>query len=107
MEKKKRCWVLLISVVAFFVLCIHSSEAVDELNLTGIVRTVYAHSGLVTVDVKSQSCPGLRSFKFGDSIDLEGLEGKKISFSIDSSVCRRDEVYRIIAVSYMPEVTTR
>jgi hypothetical protein len=102
MEKKKRCWMLLIWVVAFFVLCIHSSEAVDELYLTGILRTVDANSGIVVVDVMSQSCPGLRRFKLDKITDLEGLEGKKISFSIDSSVCRRDEVYKITAVTQMP-----
>lgn len=107
MERKKRCWMFLIWVGAFLVLCIHSSEAVDELSLTGIIRTINAHSRTVFIDVKSQSCPGLRSFKFDSSIDLEDMEGKKISFSIDSSVCRRDEVYKIIAVSFIPEVRSQ
>jgi hypothetical protein len=107
MGRKKKYWMFLIWIVVFSVLSIHSSESVDELFLTGIVRTVNANSGIVVVDVKSQSCPGLRSFNFKNSTDLEGLEGKKISFSIDSSVCRSGEIYKIIAVTLMQEVRTK
>jgi hypothetical protein len=102
MGRKKKYWMFLIWIVAFSVLSIHSSEAVDELFLTGIVRTVDANSRIVVVDVKSQSCPGLRRFKLDKITDLEGLEGQKVSFSIDSSVCRRDEIYKIMAVTQMP-----
>ena len=107
MERKKKCWMLLISILAFSVLSIHSVEAVDELYLTGIVRTVYANSGMVTVDVKSHSCRGVRRFKFDNTLDMEGLEGKKISFSIDSSFCKAGGIYKITAMTLMQEVNSR
>jgi hypothetical protein len=107
MERKKTCWMLLISILAFSVLSIHSVEAVDELYLTGVVRTVYANSGLVIVDVKSHSCHGVRRFRFDNTLDMEGLEGKKISFSIDSSVCKAGGIYKITAMTVMQEVNSK
>jgi hypothetical protein len=107
MGKKKKWWMFLIWIVAFSVFCIHSSEAVDELYLSGILRTVNTNSGIVVVDVKSQSCPGVRRFNFDKSEDLEGMEGKKISFSINSSVCSSGEIYKIITVNLTTEVRTR
>jgi hypothetical protein len=99
MKKKKICWVLLIPILAFSVLSIHSVQAVDELYLTGIVRNVYLKSGLAVVDVKSQSCPGVRQFTFDSTVNMEGIEGKKISFSIDSSVCKIGGVYKIRTIT--------
>ena len=105
MKKKKKRWALLISILAFSVLSIHSVQAVDELYLTGIVRNVYLKSGLAVVDVKSQSCPGVRQFTFDNTVDMEGLEGKKISFSIDSSVCKIGGVYKIRKIALPLEVS--
>jgi hypothetical protein len=99
MERMKKCWVVLVSILVFSVLSIHSVQAVDELYLTGIVRNVYLKSGLAVVDVKSQSCPGVRQFTFDNTVDMEGLEGKKISFSIDSSVCKIGGVYKIRTIT--------
>lgn len=107
MERKKKCLPALILFLAFSVLNICSVGAVDELYLSGFLKSVDTKSGKVVVDVKSQSCPGVRRFNFDKSADLEGLEGKKISFSIDSSVCRRDEIHKIIAVTLMQEVRTK
>jgi hypothetical protein len=99
MKRKKICWVILVSILAFSVLSIHSAKAVDELYLTGIVRHVYLKSGLAVVDVMSQSCPGERHFTFDNTVEMEGLEGKKISFSIDSSVCKIGGGYKIRAIT--------
>ena len=105
MKRKKKCWMFLVSILAFSVLSIHSAKAVDELYLTGIVRNVYLKSGLAVVDVKSQSCPGVRQFTFDNTVDMEGLEGKKISFSIDSSVCKIGGVYKIRKIALPLEVS--
>jgi hypothetical protein len=107
MEREKKCWMLLIWIVAFSVLSIHSVEAVDELYLTGVIRSMDLRAGTVTVDVKSQSCKGMRRFRFDNTIDMEGLEGKKISFSIDSSVCKAGGIYKITAMTLMQEVNSR
>jgi hypothetical protein len=107
MSRREQSLILLMSFVAFLVLNIQSVNAKDELYLTGVVRTVYANSGLVLVDVKSKSCPGVRRFKFDNTLDMEGLEGKKISFSIDSSVCKAGVIYKIIAMTVVPEVNSK
>ncbi len=107
MEREKKCWMLLISIVVFSVLSIHSVEAVDELYLTGVIRSIDLRAGTVTVDVKSRSCKGVRRFKFDNTIDMEGLEGKKISFSIDSSVCKVGGIYKITAMTLVQEVNSR
>jgi hypothetical protein len=100
MKKKKMCWVLLVLILAFSVLSIHSVQAVDELYLTGIVRNVYLKSGLVVVDVKSQSCPGVRQFSVDNVYSLQGFEGGKISFSINSSSCKGSTIYKIITIRH-------
>ena len=100
MERMKKCWVVLVSILAFSVLSIHSVQAVDELYLTGIVRSVYLKSGLVVVDVKSQSCPGVRQFSVDNIYSLQGFEGGKISFSINSSSCKGSTIYKIITIGH-------
>jgi hypothetical protein len=107
MERKKKCLSALILFFVFSVLNICSVGAKDDLYLTGFLKSVDIKTGKVMVDVKSQSCPGLRRFNFDKSVELEGLEGRKISFSIDSSVCRRDEIHNIVAVTLMQEVKTK
>jgi hypothetical protein len=95
------------SVSLLLVLSNSPADAVDELNLTGIVHTVDLRSGMVVIDVKSESCKGLRRFRSDDPSDLKELEGIKVSFSINSSVCKAGEIYKITAVTPVPEVRTR
>lgn len=72
-------------------------SAADELYLNGVVQSVDVKSGTIVVDVKSQSCPGLRRFSVGNAAGLEGLEGEKVSFSINGSNCRSGAMYKIIS----------
>jgi len=83
------------------------AEAVDELNLTGVLHNIESKSHIVTVQVQSRSCSGMRRFRIDDPSILEGHEGKKISFSIDSSVCRAGEIYKITSVAPILEVRPR
>lgn len=93
--RKKQC---LISFVLMFIslfLNICSVNASDELFLTGVVRSVNSKSGMVIMDVKSEVCHGVRSFMVDDISILDGLTGKKISFFIDSSICKADKLYKM------------
>ena len=96
-----------LAISLFFPLMSAPAEAVDELNLTGILHSVDMRSHIVVVQVKSGSCSGQRKFIIDDPSSLEGLEGKKISFSINSSVCRAGEIYKITSVSPFLEVKPR
>jgi hypothetical protein len=98
MERNKKGWVVLILIVAFSFLSIYSTEAADELYLTGILKSVDIISGTVMVDVKSQNCYGFKRFKVDNASELRGLEGKRISFSIDSPACKGGTLYKIISV---------
>jgi hypothetical protein len=104
MERKKKFWVLLILILVFSALSIYSAGAVDELYLTGVVMSIDLKSGTVLVDVKSHSCKGLHKFRVDNAQELEGLYGKKISFSINSSVCSASEIYKIVTITVEPEV---
>jgi hypothetical protein len=92
---KKHSYIFFILMFLFTVLNICSVNALDELFLTGVVRSVDSKSGIVIVDVKSEGCHGVRSFRVDNVSDLDGLEGKKISFFINSSTCKGDEVYKM------------
>jgi len=70
--------------------------AVDDLYLTGTIKSVNAATGIVTVDVTSSSCFGMRVFK-ADRLDkLEEYIDKRASFFIDSSRCNVKETYTIL-----------
>lgn len=72
------------------------AAAVDELYLTGTIKSVNAATGIVMVDVTSSSCFGMRVFK-ADRIDkLEGYIDTRASFFIDSSRCNVKETYTIL-----------
>lgn len=97
MRKIKR-WYCLFWVLMFMslMLNIYPVYSVDELLLSGIVKSVDYKSKIVIVDVKSKSCPGMRSFKVEDISKMESSIGKEISFKIDSSTCMGDTVYKMI-----------
>jgi hypothetical protein len=90
-----------LSLFLFVVLSSHvlvtSAPATDELFLAGIVKGIDQQTGIITVDVKSESCRGVRHFKLIDASTLKDTQpGKKISFRIDSAACKSDIVYKMI-----------
>jgi len=85
----------LVPVISSLILMSSPLIAGDELFLTGILRSVDPKSNTVVVDVLSQSCPGPRRFSVGNARVLQGREGGKVSFSINSSSCNGNVIYRI------------
>lgn len=72
---------------------------VDELYLTGFIKSYDREKGFIWVDVRSESCRGVREFKVPESVraDLEpSLIGQEISFFIDSSKCEPGRVYNML-----------
>lgn len=74
----------------------NASDTVDQLRLTGTIKSVNAITGLVTVDVVSSGCLGMRTFKADDFEKLEDYLEQIISFFIDSNTCEMKETYTII-----------
>ena len=72
------------------------ADAVDELYLTGTIKSVNAATGIVTVDVVSSSCSGMRVFKTDRLDKLEEYIDARVSFFIDSSKCNVKETYTIL-----------
>jgi len=107
MERKKKCCMLLVSILAFSVLSIHSVGAVDELYLVGVIMGIDLKAGTVLVDVKSHNCKGLHRFRVDDASALGGLEGRKISFGLDSSVCRSEVLQKLSVISVLREERTQ
>lgn len=74
-------------------------SALDNLSLGGIVRSVDKDNGIITLNVTSESCRGLRTFRVPDDAkdDLDdSLIGKRLLFSIDSAKCEKGKIYNII-----------
>jgi hypothetical protein len=96
---RKKIGVVLVSFI-LVALCVQTSRAVDNLSLTGFVKSFDNNSGIVRVDVTSESCKGLREFRMSD--DAKGaldasLIGNKVQFYINSATCERGKVYNIIS----------
>lgn len=98
-----KCFTGKVIVVSFcFLLALLLGDAVyavDGLSLTGYVKSVDAANLTVTLDVKSESCRGIRTFKAPSAArdDLNTLPiGTKLQFSIDSGDCKRDKTYTIV-----------
>ena len=89
-------------ILVFFILislCPQTSIAVDNLSLTGFVRSIDSNNGIISLDITSEGCRGPRSFKVPDDAkgDLDAsLIGKKLQFMIDSSKCERGRIYNIV-----------
>jgi len=89
-------------VLVFFILialCVQTGWAVDNLFLTGFVKSFNASSGVIRVDVTSESCKGIRELRVPDDAknDLDAsLIGEKLQFYIDSATCERGKVYNMI-----------
>lgn len=74
--------------------------ALDNLILTGFLRSFDSSSGIAKIDVTSEGCKGLREFKLPDDakgdIDTKLID-KSFTFQIDSSSCERSRIYNIVA----------
>ncbi len=93
----RRFITIITGITLLVLLNIHSAQAIDRLILSGVVKAVDYKSGIITVDVKSASCPGIKKFRVDDlSISDTSLIGKHISFPIDSSTCKGDTIYKIV-----------
>lgn len=93
--RKTQYGMLFILMVGLLFLFIHPVYASDELYLTGIVKDIDHNAKKVVVDVKSSSCHGIRTFTLDDASKLDDFVNQKIDFSIDSSTCKRGEVYKM------------
>jgi hypothetical protein len=79
----------------------HAADTVilDNLSLTGYVRSIDSSNGIITLDITSEGCRGPRSFRVPDDAkgDLDAsLVGKRLQFLIDSSRCERGRIYNIV-----------
>jgi len=93
---KKQFIKFLILTFLFLALSSYPAAGVDELFLSGVVKDIDYKSGLITVDVKSEGCRGLMKFRVDDISKFRSdLVGKDISFSIDSSTCKGDRIFKI------------
>lgn len=99
---KTRKVVLAITLAAgivFFLSTAFLSYAVDELVLHGVVQNINVAARVVTIDVKSGSCPGVRDFRVDDSSQLNsGMIGKSVTFKIDVSKCESYTIHRILSI---------
>ncbi|MCX7857616.1 MAG: hypothetical protein N2513_06515 [Deltaproteobacteria bacterium] len=73
--------------------------ALENLYLSGYVRSFERSQGIISVYVTTPNCEGLRQFLYPQDAkdDLEpSLIGKRIDFFINSSTCERGKVYQMI-----------
>ncbi|MHB1015480.1 MAG: hypothetical protein ACYC2W_09420 [Desulfurivibrionaceae bacterium] len=71
--------------------------AADNLYLCGIVKKVDAQKALVSIDIKSGSCPGLRQFQLAaPQAASRFIVGEKKCFPIDSSHCNDNIIHKIL-----------
>ena len=94
----RKMWIVLISLMFLF-LCAQTGFALDNLSLTGVVRSIDKNNGIISLDITSEGCRGQRAFKVPDDDrdDLDAsLIGKKLQFMIDSSKCERGRTHKII-----------
>ena len=102
MERRKDIYRVIFPplVLFLFILNIQTVQATDELYLTGILKKVDPMQSLVTVEVQSESCPGIMTFRVAEILQLEGSEGKKISFFIDTSACTPNEIHLMYGITF-------
>jgi hypothetical protein len=80
---------------------IHSSPVLagDELSLCGIVKNIDPKTNTLSINIKTESCPGMIKFKLADARLLDSFKMEKnICFQIDDSRCRTGYIYNIIRV---------
>ena len=70
--------------------------AVDELYLCGTITEISIKDALVTVDVASDSCPGVRRFKLPTTKDQTSFTvANRKCFFIDSNRCKPGYIHTI------------
>ena len=95
---KNKVW-LSLAFVMLASLCVQTVFALDNLFVTGILRSYDSKSEIVRIDVTSEGCKGLREFKVPDDAkgDVDNnLIGKRLTVKIDSATCERGKVYNIV-----------
>ncbi len=93
----RRVWIVVLCIaVLCVVVCGQPVYAVDELYLTGVVKNINPITGIVYVDVTSDSCRGMRIFRADDLGKLGNYVNQAISFYIDSSTCGDNNVHMIL-----------
>ncbi|MDA8159978.1 MAG: hypothetical protein M0T76_04570 [Desulfobacteraceae bacterium] len=71
--------------------------AMDNLFLCGLVKDVDVQKALVSVDITSGSCPGLRQFQLAEPQSASRfIVGEEKCFPIDSSHCNDNIVHKIL-----------
>jgi hypothetical protein len=101
-RRTEKYWIYYVSTLLFLlILNIYPIHAADELFLTGVVKHYDSARGLVTVEVRSKSCPGTMTFRPENAVvDLEGSEGKKISFFINASTCDPNNIHTMRGITF-------
>ncbi|NWF76933.1 MAG: hypothetical protein HXY53_10295 [Nitrospirae bacterium] len=103
-REKETYWIFLIFTLFFIIFCSTSPVySEDELYLTGIVKEVDFKKGVVTVEVLSKTCSGIKTFQTEDIEKLLDSEGKKISFFINTSTCIPNEIYTMHGCNFHKE----
>lgn len=71
--------------------------ALDELYLCGVVQNVDGKKAMVSINVKSDSCPGVKLFQLANPHAASRfIAGENKCFSIDSNNCRDNKTHKII-----------
>jgi len=94
----KKIGIVLVSFVFIFI-CVETGFAVEALSITGKIKSIDSVSGIISVDVTSENCKGVRTFKVPDDTkgDLtSSLIGEKLNFKIDAVRCERGKIYNIV-----------
>ncbi len=78
----------------------HPAYAVDELLVSGILKSIDHTSKTIIMDVKSESCRGTRRFRVDNPSDMEGYQGRSLAFYINSSTCRGDKIYKVVRTKW-------
>lgn len=103
-REKEKYLIFLIFTLLFIIICsICPVYSEDELFLTGIVKEVDFKKGVVTIEVLSQICSGIKTFQTEDIEKLSDSEGKKITFFINTSTCIPNEIYTMHSFNFHKE----
>lgn len=80
---------IVLIAVAVVLLSSNMVHGLDNLVLYGTVESVNTETGEITINVKTDSCPGKRVFKYNveKGLNMNILVGKKVRFILDSANC--------------------
>jgi hypothetical protein len=90
-----------IILISFALICLYvqTGFASDNLLLNGVLQSIDKGNGLVTFNIMTEGCTGVRAFKMPDSAksDLDdSMIGMNLQFIIDSSTCEKGKIYSVI-----------